>query len=72
MEPDADLHASAEYRRRLAGVLAKRVLTAARDGTVGELLANRFGRYYSDGAGKEVSSRIIAAGSRGQQRVSTR
>jgi len=34
-----------------------------------EVLANRFGRYYSDGAGKEVSSRIIAAGSRGQQRV---
>lgn len=35
-----------------------------------QVLANRFGRYYSDGAGKEVSARIIAAGSRGQQRVS--
>jgi len=34
-----------------------------------DVLANRFGRYYSDGAGKEVSARIIAAGSRGQQRV---
>jgi saccharopine dehydrogenase-like NADP-dependent oxidoreductase len=34
-----------------------------------QVLANRFGRYYSDGASKEVSSRIIAAGSRGQQRV---
>ena len=33
------------------------------------VLANRFGRYYSDGAGKDVSARIIAAGSRGQQRV---
>ena len=37
-----------------------------------DVLANRFGRYYSDGAGKEVSSRIIAAGSRGQQRLSTK
>ncbi|MEO8224542.1 MAG: saccharopine dehydrogenase C-terminal domain-containing protein [Gammaproteobacteria bacterium] len=37
-----------------------------------EVLANRFGRYYSNGAGKEVSSRIIAAGSRGQQRLSAR
>ena len=37
-----------------------------------QVLANRFGRYYSDGAGKEVSSRIIAAGSRGQQRLSTK
>ncbi len=34
-----------------------------------EVLANRFGRFYSDGAGKDVSSRVIAAGSRGQQRV---
>lgn len=31
VEPDADLHASTEYRRHLAGVLAKRVLLAARD-----------------------------------------
>lgn len=34
-----------------------------------DVLANRFGRYYSDGSGKDVSARIIAAGSRGQQRV---
>lgn len=34
-----------------------------------DVLANRFGRYYSNGAGKEVSARIIAAGSRGQQRI---
>jgi CO/xanthine dehydrogenase FAD-binding subunit len=31
VEPDADLHASADYRRHLAGVLAKRVLVAARN-----------------------------------------
>jgi CO/xanthine dehydrogenase FAD-binding subunit len=31
VEPDADLHASVDYRRHLAGVLTKRVLTAARD-----------------------------------------
>jgi len=31
VEPDADLHGSADYRRHLAGVLAKRVLVAARD-----------------------------------------
>ena len=34
-----------------------------------DVLANRFGRFYSDGAGKDVSARVIAAGSRGQQRV---
>ncbi len=34
-----------------------------------QVLANRFGRFYSDGAGKDVSARIIAEGSRGQQRV---
>lgn len=31
VEPDADLHASVEYRRHLAAVLVKRVLVAARD-----------------------------------------
>ncbi len=34
-----------------------------------DVLANRFGRYYSDGAGKELSARIIATGSGGQQRA---
>jgi saccharopine dehydrogenase-like NADP-dependent oxidoreductase len=34
-----------------------------------DVLANRFGRYYGDGAGKEVSARVIAAGSGGKQRV---
>jgi len=34
-----------------------------------QVLANRFGRFYSDGAGKDVSARVIAAGSRGQQRL---
>lgn len=32
-------------------------------------LANRFGRYYSEGAGKELSARVIAEGKRGQQRI---
>lgn len=31
VEPDPDLHASAEYRRHLAGILARRVLITARD-----------------------------------------
>lgn len=34
-----------------------------------DILANRFGRYYGNGAGKEVSARVIAAGSRGKQRT---
>ncbi len=33
------------------------------------VLANRFGRYYSDGPGKEVSARVIAGGGRGRQRL---
>ena len=31
LRPDGDIHASAEYRRRVAAVLAERVLTAAAD-----------------------------------------
>jgi saccharopine dehydrogenase-like NADP-dependent oxidoreductase len=34
-----------------------------------DVLANRFGRHYADGAGKEISSRMIVAGTTGQQRV---
>jgi saccharopine dehydrogenase-like NADP-dependent oxidoreductase len=33
-----------------------------------DVLANRFGRHYSDGGGKEVSSRMVVAGTTGQQR----
>jgi len=33
------------------------------------VLDNRFGRHYSDVGGKEVSSRMIVAGTTGQQRV---
>jgi len=33
-----------------------------------DILANRFGQYYANGAGKEVSARVIAAGDRGRQR----
>ena len=36
VEPDADLHASAEYRRHLAQVLVKRVLVAARGEATGK------------------------------------
>ena len=34
-----------------------------------DVLANRFGRHYADGGGKEVSGRMIVAGTTGQQRV---
>jgi len=34
-----------------------------------DVLNNRFGRHYSDGGGKEISSRMIVAGTTGQQRV---
>ena len=34
-----------------------------------DVLANRFGRHYADGGGKEVSARMIVAGTTGQQRV---
>ncbi len=34
-----------------------------------DILGNRYGRYYGSGTGKEVSARIIAAGSRGKQRT---
>jgi saccharopine dehydrogenase-like NADP-dependent oxidoreductase len=34
-----------------------------------DVLDNRFGRHYSDVGGKEVSSRMIVAGTTGQQRV---
>jgi saccharopine dehydrogenase-like NADP-dependent oxidoreductase len=35
-----------------------------------QVLANRFGRYYAENTGKEVSLRVVAAGQAGQQRVS--
>ena len=34
-----------------------------------DVLNNRFGKHYADGGGKEVSSRMIVAGTTGQQRV---
>jgi saccharopine dehydrogenase-like NADP-dependent oxidoreductase len=34
-----------------------------------DVLANRFGRHYSDGGSKDVSARVIAAGQTGHQRV---
>jgi saccharopine dehydrogenase-like NADP-dependent oxidoreductase len=34
-----------------------------------DVLNNRFGKHYDDGGGKEVSSRMIVAGTTGQQRV---
>jgi saccharopine dehydrogenase-like NADP-dependent oxidoreductase len=36
------------------------------------ILANRFGRYYGDGAGKELSSRVVVEGRAGHQRVRVR
>ena len=34
-----------------------------------DVLANRFGRHYADGGGKEISSRMIVAGTAGRQRT---
>ena len=34
-----------------------------------DVLNNRFGKHYADGGGKEISSRMIVAGTTGQQRV---
>jgi saccharopine dehydrogenase-like NADP-dependent oxidoreductase len=34
-----------------------------------DVLGNRFGRHYADGGGKEVSARMVVAGTTGQQRV---
>ena len=34
-----------------------------------DVLENRFGRHYAEGGGKEVSSRMIVAGTTGQQRA---
>jgi saccharopine dehydrogenase-like NADP-dependent oxidoreductase len=36
-----------------------------------DVLTNRFGRYYQDQAGKEVSLRVVAAGSAGHQRATS-
>jgi saccharopine dehydrogenase-like NADP-dependent oxidoreductase len=37
-----------------------------------EVLDNRFGRHYSDGAGKEVSANMVVSGEVGHQRVARR
>jgi saccharopine dehydrogenase-like NADP-dependent oxidoreductase len=37
-----------------------------------EILANRFGRYYAQGAGKELSSKVVVEGRAGHQRVQLR
>lgn len=40
-DPEGDLHASADYRRHLARVLVERVLRAAKEDAVGDLLKER-------------------------------
>jgi saccharopine dehydrogenase-like NADP-dependent oxidoreductase len=34
-----------------------------------DVLANRFGRHYADGGSKDISARMVVAGSTGQQRA---